>query len=113
MINLRGVSTKFYFNLIFTIQTYKELENNKRRHQKLSLTVFNKESSTSARDLETKQIIFHEKFDNLDRKMDFYLATSATSTFPCFRGWEQSSANVILATGLHKADYGKLEHNLR
>ena len=25
IINLRGVSTKFYFNLIFTMQTYKEL----------------------------------------------------------------------------------------
>ena len=25
-INLRGVSTKLYFNLIFTMQTYKELK---------------------------------------------------------------------------------------
>ena len=25
IINLRGVSTKLYFNLIFTMQTYKEL----------------------------------------------------------------------------------------
>ena len=28
--------------------------------------------------------MFHEKFDNLDRKMDFYLTTRA-STFPCFQ----------------------------
>ena len=26
IINLRGVSTKLYFNLIFTMQTYKELK---------------------------------------------------------------------------------------
>ena len=28
-INLRGVFTKLYFNLIFTMQTYKELINSK------------------------------------------------------------------------------------
>ena len=42
--------------------------------------VTNKENYKSARNLKTKYIIFHEKFDNLDRKMDFYLTTRA-STF--------------------------------
>ena len=28
--------------------------------------------------------MFHEKFDNWNRKMDLYLTTSA-STFPCFQ----------------------------
>ena len=32
--------------------------------------------------METKWIIFHEKFSSLGQKMDFYLTTSA-STFPC------------------------------
>jgi hypothetical protein len=31
----------------------------------------------------TKWIVFHEKFSSLDRKIDFYLSTSAI-TFPCF-----------------------------
>ena len=46
--------------------------------------MFSKEKQKFARNLETKNITFNEKFSNLGRKMNFYLTTSA-STFSCFR----------------------------
>ena len=46
--------------------------------------MFIKEIYKSTRSLETKKIIFLEKFSSSDRKMDFYLTTSA-STLPCFQ----------------------------
>ena len=42
--------------------------------------MFSKENYKSVRNFETKQILFHEKFSSLDKKMDFYLTTS-TSTY--------------------------------
>ena len=45
---------------------------------KLVKTVLNNESYKSSKNLEAKLIVFREKFDNLDGKMDFYLTTSAS-----------------------------------
>ena len=46
--------------------------------------MFSKENCKSTRNLETKQIIFHEKFSSFYRKINFYSTISA-STFPCFQ----------------------------
>ena len=42
--------------------------------------MFSKEHYKSTRNLETKQIIFYEKFSSFDRKMDFYLTTSPSAS---------------------------------
>ena len=75
--------------------------------------MFIKENYKSTRSLKTKYIIFHKKFSSSDRKMDFYLTTSA-STLPRFQITWKSIHRILYtplgALALHIANSNQKEN---
>ena len=70
---------------VFNKENYKSALKNKIFSPRQKTAVLNPSflSEVCQKFINKVENIFHEKFDNWDRKMDFYLKTSA-STFPFF-----------------------------